>query len=94
MPSEHDVTIYWGNKPTYNRFKVALEVQDAVNMRALSREFVKVVDSAMDELKNTGEGWKDPAVILFVDKFASLGGSYNSHEGFGYCYEECKRRAG
>gem|GEM_PF-2668779 len=68
----HAIRIEWPNKATYNRFKVALEVQDAGNLRALSREFVKVVDAAMDATKSTEATWSDPAVILFVNKFESL----------------------
>lgn len=41
-----DITIYWGNQETYNRFQVALDIQDAGNLRAIAREFVKVVDAA------------------------------------------------
>ena len=70
MPSEHDVTNVLGQQANLQSVsKVVLKYRMRSTCGTTSREFVKVVDSAMDELKNTGEGWKDPAVILFVDKF-------------------------
>jgi hypothetical protein len=86
MSSEHDITIHWANKPEYNRFKVALEVQDAVNLRALAREFVKVVDTASDG-KPTKDVWDDAAVVLFVNKFETL---CRSDARFGASYRVCR----
>lgn len=87
-----EITIYWGNRQAYNRFKVALEIQDAGNLRAIAREFVKVVDSAMDELKVTTEVWSDPAVVLFVNKFESLSRS-EANGRFSAAYEACRAKA-
>jgi hypothetical protein len=87
--SEHDITIYWGNKPTYNRHKVAIEVQDAGNLRALAREFVKVVDAAMEETTSTTATWEDPAVVMMVNKFESL---CRSEERFSKAYAECREK--
>jgi uncharacterized protein YukE len=75
--------------PGYNRHKVALEAQDAVNMRALAREFVRVVDQATDESRSTSVTWHDAAVILFVNKFESLCGSAGR---FSDAYDVCKAR--
>ncbi len=76
-------------EPKYNRFKVALDIQDAGNMRAIAREFVKVVDDAMDDLKVTTEVWRDPAVILLILKLHELTG----YAQFGDAYFEAKRRS-
>lgn len=89
-PSHPVITIHWGNKPAYNRHKVALEVQDAVNLRALAREFVKVVDQAMEETRDTGKTWDDPAVVLFVNKFESL---CRSDARFSTAYATCFEKA-
>lgn len=75
----------------YNRFKVALEIQDAGNMRAIAREFVKVIDNAMAEIKVTTLVWEDPAVVLFVNKLESLS---RSEERFSAAYQLCHERAG
>jgi len=78
------------NSQNYNRHKIALEVQDAVNLRALAREFVKIGDQAAEETKSTSATWSDPAVVLFVNKFESLCGSA---ESFSEVYAVCQDRA-
>jgi hypothetical protein len=75
---------------TYNRFKVALEAQDAVNLRALAREFVTIVDKAMEETGSTTETWADPAVRLMVNKFEAL---CRTDENYGEAYYACQERA-
>jgi hypothetical protein len=70
----------------YNRHKVAIDVQDAVNLRALAREFVKVVDDADSELRSTKAVYDDPAVVLFVNKFESL---CRSEARFAEAYRAC-----
>jgi hypothetical protein len=89
MSSEHDITIPWANKPTYNRHRVAIEVQDAGNLKALAREFVKVVDSAFAENQSTTATWEDAAVVLFVNKFESL---CRSEQRFFKAYDVCMER--
>jgi hypothetical protein len=89
--SNNDTIISWGNKPTYNRHKVAVDVQDAGNLRALAREFVKVVDAAMEENKSTTATWEDPAVVLFVNKFESL---CHSEARFSDAYRVCQEKGG
>jgi len=76
--------------PAFNRHKVALDVQDAGNLRALAREFVRVVDDAMEETKSTEATWADAAVRLFVNKFESL---CRSESTFSDAYRVCKERA-
>jgi len=73
----------------YDRFGVALDVQDAGNLRALAREFVRVVDSAMLETQSTVETWNDAAVVLFVNKFESL---CRSEARFSAAYKICLER--
>jgi len=75
---------------TYNRYKVAIEVQDAGNLRALAREFVKVVDAAMEATQSTKATWDDPAVVLFVNKFESL---CRSEDRFSAAYKLCMENA-
>ena len=77
----------------YNRFKVALEIQDAGNLRALAREFVKVVDAAMVDTQSTEATWRDPAVVLFVNKFESLSNA-TEHPNFSNAYDVCRKLAG
>lgn len=79
-------------KPAYNRHKVALDVQDAVNLRALAREFVKVCDQAAEETKSTEATYNDPAVVLFVNKLESLVHS-NWNDRFSEAYKACKAKA-
>jgi hypothetical protein len=88
--SEHDITINWGNKPSYNRFKTTIDVQDAGNLRALAREFVKVVDQASEATQSTTATWDDPAVVLFVNKFESL---CRSEDRFSTAYKMCQEKA-
>lgn len=90
MTDHPTITIHWGNKASYNRHKVALDVQDAVNLRALAREFVKVVDTAMEATNDTGLTWDDAAVVLFVNKFESL---CRSEARFSAAYAVCKEKA-
>ena len=86
----NDIVIMWGNKASYNRHKIALDVQDAGNLRVLAREFVKVVDTAMDENKSTEATWDDAAVVLFVNKFESL---CRSDARFSAAYKVCQEKA-
>ena len=88
--SEYDITIYWGNKPSYNRHKIAIEIQDACNLRAIAREFVKVVDAASDETQSTTATWDDAAVVMLVNKLESL---CRSEERFSAAYKLCQERA-
>src|SRR5258705_1672333 len=60
------------NNNTYNRFQVALDIQNAGNLRAIAREFVRVVDDAMAETQSTTATWDDAAVVLMVNKLESL----------------------
>lgn len=73
------------------RFEVALQIQDACNLRAIARELVRAADEAADE-GGTAFSYRDAAVILIVDKINSLvhsnyGGNYSA------AYEYCKRLA-
>jgi hypothetical protein len=72
-----------------NRFKLAIDVQDACNMRGIARSFVEVVDDAMAELKDTSKVWTDPAVVLFVNKLESLSHSW---QNFSAAYTACQEK--
>jgi hypothetical protein len=89
-PADNDITIYWRDKAKYNRHKIAIEVQDAGNLRAIAREFVKVVEAANDETQSTVATWDDAAVVLFVNKLESL---CHSDARFSAAYKVCKERA-
>lgn len=56
----------------YNHFRVAIDLQDAGNTRAIAREFVNIVDSAMRDTGSTKATWTDPAVVLCINKLESL----------------------
>lgn len=58
----------------YNRFKVAIEIQDACNPSGVARELVRVIKDAMDDPECTGTDWvrQDPAVRLVVNKLMDL----------------------
>jgi len=73
-----------------NRFQTAIDAQDACNLRALARQFVFVVDAAMEELRDTKGTWDDPAVVLFVNKLESL---CRSDDRFSAAYSACIERA-
>lgn len=75
----------------YNRFRVALGLQDGVNLRAIARELVKAADAAGEETQSTRGVYADAAVVLIVNKLDSL---VHSHDGFGTAYNECKARSG
>lgn len=70
----------------YNRFRVAIDLQDAGNMRAIAREFVNIVDSAMRETGSTKATWTDPAVVLCVNKLESLA---RSEANYSLAYQAC-----
>jgi hypothetical protein len=84
---QHDIIIHWGNKPTYNRHRVALAIQDAINPRAIARELVKVVEAAAETADSTSAICKDPAVVLVVSKLESL---IQSEDRFADAYHECQ----
>lgn len=73
-----------------NRFRLALDIQDAGNLKALARAFVEVVDDAMAETQSTTATWSDPAVRLFVSKFESL---CQAEPNFGEAYNQCHERS-
>ena len=84
-----DILIYWDNRANYNRYKVACDVQEAGNLRALAREFVKVVEHASEEIQSREATWQDDAVTLFVNKLERL---CNSERRFSEVYANCKKK--
>ncbi|GLR92142.1 hypothetical protein [Bradyrhizobium iriomotense] len=83
------IAIQWHDRTTYNRYKVACDVQDAGNLRALAREFVKVVEHASEETQSTEATWHDDAVTLFVNKLERL---CRSERRFNEVYANCKKK--
>lgn len=73
-----------------SRHQLALDIQDAGNLKALSRWFVAVVDDADKEHRSTVGVWEDPAVRLFVNKFESL---CSSEQTFSESYRKCLEKA-
>jgi len=55
-----------------NRFKTALEIQDACNLTAVAGIFHKTCLEILDETHSTVEVTKDPAVIWMVDKIHDM----------------------
>ena len=75
-----------------NRFKTALDCQDAVNFTALvNTALLPACKQILDEGGDSNAVTSDAAVILIMDKLHDLmerpGGI-----GFSRAYEECKRR--
>ena len=72
-----------------NRFKTAIELQDACNLRAIARKLVEAADEAADA-GGTQASYDDPAVILIVDKIESLVRSQDikrCNEAWDHCKE-------
>ena len=51
-----------------NRFKDAIQVQDACNLCGVAQAFVKICKEVLHETSQTDAVRRDPAVILFMDK--------------------------
>lgn len=82
-------------RPKINRFKEAIGVQNAGNLRGIARSFVEVCDDAMYELQATTAVWRDPAVILFAAKIAELTGcGLCNDEVYSKAYRVCREKAG
>lgn len=76
-----------------SRHRVALQIQDAGNLRAIAREFVEVVDDAARETRSTTATWSDPAVRLFAAKIAELCGiGLADPDVYGAAHEECQQQ--
>jgi hypothetical protein len=74
----------------YNRFRVALAMQDACNLRAIARAFVQIVDSAAADCGSTTATYDDAAVVLAVGKIESL---CHSDDRFSKSYDVAVERA-
>lgn len=92
-PKNEDIVIHkLGND--YNRFQVALDIQNACNPAGVARELVKIILDAQNDPASTGTMWvrKDPAVRLVIDKLLDLSG----RPGFSDImddFETCEHRA-
>lgn len=65
-------------------YKEALDVQDAVNLRAIARMLVTATDAAARG--GTAASYCDAAVVLIVNKIESL---VHSQERFSEAYKDC-----
>jgi len=72
-----------------NRYQIALDIQDACNLRAVARELVKAVDAAANA-GGTDASYCDPAVVLIVGKIESL---VSSETRFADAWDECVKRS-
>jgi hypothetical protein len=75
---------------SYNRFRVALAMQDACNLRAIARAFVQIVDAAAADCGSTDATYADAAVVLAVGKIESL---CHSDDRFSAAYDVACERA-
>lgn len=89
-PVWHPVVRDECTRMNYDRFQSAIDIQDAGNMRAIAREFIRAVDAAMHETGSTTQTWADPAVVLLVNKLESLS---RSEANFSAAYDACRKRA-
>jgi hypothetical protein len=71
-----------------NLYADALYVQDACNLRAIARLLVEAADAAADAV-GTAASYRDPAVVLIVNKIESL---VHSGDNYSKAYAECERR--
>jgi len=77
----------------YNRFQVAIEIQDACNPSGVARELVRVIKDAMDDPECTGTNWVclDSAVRLVVNKLMSM--TYaDANDLWSKTYEEAEQK--
>ena len=51
-----------------NRYKDALQVQNACNLCGVAQAFAKMCKDVLEETKSTAAVAEDPAIMLFLDK--------------------------
>ena len=68
-----NITVF-GRGPSYDRFKIAVDIQNACNPSGVAHELVRVVQDAMHDPACKGTAWvcADPAVVAVIDKLQSL----------------------
>jgi hypothetical protein len=77
-------------EPSYDRFKVARDIQNASNTSGVARELIRVIENAaQDPQCGRSHLAHDPAVVAIIDKLSSLMrlDPYEAHDA-------CARRAG
>ena len=57
-----------------NRFKDAIQVQDACNLCGVAQAFARICKEVLHEKVGTDAVRRDPAVILFMDKMWDMVG--------------------
>lgn len=74
-----------------NRFKTALDIQDACNLTAVVGTLHQMCLEALHESQSTIQVTKDPAVIIVVDKINDLLGRLDFY-AVGKAWEECHKK--
>lgn len=79
----------------YNRFQVALDIQNACNPSGVAIELVKIIKDAMDDpaCKGTMAVRGDPAVAMVVQKLHDLTFYPSSISNFSRVYRDCEKLA-
>ena len=72
-----------------NRFKTALDIQDACNLTAVAGELHRMCLAVLKDKGSTKAVAEDSAIVLMVDKIHDLVGR---GENFSKAYDECDRR--
>jgi hypothetical protein len=73
-------------------YKTALNIQDAVNLPAILREFATVMPRILDECKRGTAEWNShPIVVLYCSKLASLS-NCEDQSVFSAAYTACKAK--
>jgi hypothetical protein len=75
-----------------NRFKTALDIQDACNLTAVVGTFHKMCLEVLHESQSTVQVTKDPAIIIMVDKINDLLGRPD-FDAVGKAWEECYKKS-
>jgi hypothetical protein len=75
-----------------NRFKTALEIQDACNLTAVVGTFHAMCLEVLHESQSTIQVTKDPAIIIMVDKINDLL-DRPDFDAVGKAYNECNKRS-
>jgi hypothetical protein len=77
-----------------NRFKTALDIQDACNLTAVAGIFHKMCLEVLEETHSTAAVAKDPAILWMLDKMCDLIGRPDSDKmskAYHICYDKAEK---